>query len=328
MEIKPINIDNEITQCISFYINLPKKNKDVVDNRQALSDIHIVAGTDDWFFQIAGKWKKLRLSKKLQLESMKDFCLEVYGNNYENEIEDQILKRTINIENARLRCHAFLCNEGKLALSLRKLPDKPMLFNETGLPVKLKLVLEQQGLILVTGQTGSGKTTSIGAIVEYLNEQHHWHILTIEDPVEVLYTPKKSFFTQRDVGIDVSSFVQGIQEAMRMTPNVIVIGEIRDERSVEAALMAASTGHLVIASIHALSVPSVIIKMGQKMGKINDSLSSLESVLLAIVHQKLVPNIDNTGRVLATELLINDKGQYKNKFKSIDMIEKDRERFH
>jgi twitching motility protein PilT len=173
-----------------------------------------------------------------------------------------------------------------------------------GLPAELlaSWVSRPSGLVLVTGPTGGGKSTTLAACLEWLNQNYHRHIVTIEDPIEYLFTPARCLFTQREVGADTPTFAEGLRRSLRQSPNVILLGEIRDGPSAITALQAAETGHLVLATLHSSSVLDALERLthlfdaGQREG----ILQLLSQQLTGILCQKLIPALPE-GRVLAVE---------------------------
>lgn len=233
---------------------------------------------------------------------------------WENTISERALNRPLDLSEWRLRVNAYLAYGGnKLMMSIRKMPTRPLGFNEIGLPASVRLMLDSpRGLILIAGATGSGKSTSMAAMADVINETRSAHIVTIEDPIEYMFERKKAIFSQREVGVDVGSFFEGVRDAMRQRPDVIVIGEIRDKDTAETALLAAESGHLVIGTIHANTAPGAVQKLlaffnsQEREAKVQ----SLASTLIGVIAQILLPAEDKSGFVLASELLFNHKQQF------------------
>ena len=207
----------------------------------------------------------------------------------------------------RFRVNIFL-QRGTLGIVLRVIPVGVLSFEELHLPKVLeKIAMENRGLILCTGTTGSGKSTTLAALVEYLNNHRSCHVITIEDPIEFLLRDKKSIINQRELGVDTGTFVGALKVALRQDPDVILVGEMRDFETIETALMAAETGHLVLSTLHTLDAAETINRIvgvfppfQQKQIRIQ-----LSSVLRAVISQRLVPRADGKGRVPAAEILIN-----------------------
>ncbi|MEO7803260.1 MAG: PilT/PilU family type 4a pilus ATPase [Actinomycetota bacterium] len=206
----------------------------------------------------------------------------------------------------RFRCNVFR-QRGSVGIAVRRvLPGSPS-FDSLGLPASVAKVTEQvRGLILVTGMTGSGKTTTTGAMINHINSTRSVHIITIEDPIEILHPDRMSIVNQREIGIDTADFSQALRRAMRQDPDVIFIGEMRDEETVHAALSAAETGHLVISTLHTIDVAETVNRVieffpphQQKQVRI-----SLAGALKGIVSQRLLLSKDGQGQVPAVEVCV------------------------
>lgn len=207
---------------------------------------------------------------------------------------------------ARFRINAFR-QQGKIGAVLRSIPTTVRTVDELKLPPVLKkLAGEQRGLVLVTGATGSGKSTTLAAMIEEINRSEPCHILTIEDPVEFLFTDSKSIVNQREVGVDAPNFHSALRSALRQDPDVILIGELRDLETVEIALSAAETGHLVLGTLHTVDAHETINRV---VGFFEPHAQAqvrllLGSVLRGVVSQRLVPGARG-GRVAALEVMVN-----------------------
>ncbi len=207
---------------------------------------------------------------------------------------------------ARFRVSIFK-QRGYVGLVLRLIPRKIMSFEELGLPVSLKEVITQpRGLILITGPTGSGKTTSLATMLDWLNETHDHHIITIEDPIEYYHFHKKSIITQREVGVDVPSFAEALRRALRQDPDVILVGEMRDLETIEAAVTAAETGHLVFGTLHTTGAVRTIDRIVDAFptNQQEQIRTQLAGNLKSVISQTLVPRKSGFGRVAAYEIMI------------------------
>jgi len=206
----------------------------------------------------------------------------------------------------RFRVNVFLC-QGDVRIVLRHIPDLIPAFEELHLPKVLeRLSMERRGMILVTGITGSGKTTTLAAMVDFMNRTRNEHIVTIEDPVEFMHEDKKCVISQREVGQDSTSFAQALRAALRQDPDVILVGEMRDAETMEVALHAAETGHLVLSTVHTLNAAETINRIisifpPHQEDQIRGQLSG---VLEGIISQRLVVRGDGKGRVPAVEVLV------------------------
>ncbi|HUL73554.1 MAG TPA: type IV pilus twitching motility protein PilT [Vicinamibacterales bacterium] len=206
------------------------------------------------------------------------------------------------------RCRASVFRQrGTVAVSMRLIPDKIPSLESLGLPPSvIELAKETRGLVLVTGVTGSGKSTTLAAIIDLINRTRPEHILTIEDPIEFVHADARAVVTQREIGFDTPSYPSGLRSALRQDPDVILIGEMRDPETIETALVAAETGHLVFSTLHTLDAPETVNRIiaafpPHQQGQIRQQLTR---VLKAAVSQRLLPRADGQGRALAAEVLI------------------------
>jgi twitching motility protein PilT len=205
----------------------------------------------------------------------------------------------------RMRVNAFQ-ERGAFAIACRLVPEFAGSFEDLNLPpVVADIADEERGLIVVTGTTGSGKSTTLGAIIDWINEHKAKHIVTIEDPVEFVHRDKQSTIAQREIGRDTPSFNEALRYVLRQDPDVILIGEMRDEETVRAALTAAQTGHLVLSTLHTLDGPETVNRIIDFFEPHMQSQvrSMLAGTLRAVVSQRLVPTAERHGRVPACEIL-------------------------
>jgi twitching motility protein PilT len=240
--------------------------------------------------------------------------MEQLDTNWESKIVHAEVNRPFVINERRLRVNAYLANAGeKRMLSIRKIPTKTPDILSSGLPSGLRIILDHpSGLVLISGPTGSGKTTSMAAMVDSINSMRPAHVITIEDPIEYKFERKKAVFSQREVGSDCDSFLDGVRASMRQRPDVIVIGEIRDRETAEQALIAGESGHLVIGTLHASSGVGTINKMLSffKDNEREGRLQSLATCLLAVINQTLIPKKGGDGYALAVDFMANHKREY------------------
>ena len=207
----------------------------------------------------------------------------------------------------RFRANVFQ-QRGTVGIVLRVIPFGIRTIDELGLPPVLKQICgEERGLILVTGTTGSGKSTTLAAMIDYVNATRSAHIMTIEDPIEYLHRDYQSIVNQREVSVDTTSFAKALRSALRQDPDVILVGEMRDYETVETALNAAETGHLVFSTLHTLDATETVNRIiavfpphQQKQVRIQ-----LASVLKGVVSQRLLPTADGNGRAPAVEVMIS-----------------------
>ena len=207
----------------------------------------------------------------------------------------------------RFRVNIFH-QKGHLGYVLRHVESNVPSFEELNLPgvVLTKLASANRGLILVTGQSGSGKSTTLAAMINYINENFNKHIVTIEDPVEFIFRDRKSIVNQREIGIDTPSFLLALKMAVRQSPDVILIGEMRDKETMEAALAAAETGHLVLSTLHTVNATQSVERIIHYFPPHQHELIRLQLslVLAGVVSQRLIPRKSESGRVPAVELMI------------------------
>ena len=206
----------------------------------------------------------------------------------------------------RFRVNASM-QRGSIALAIRCLPVRVPSFDELGLPDICKsLILKRKGLVLVTGPTSSGKSTTQAAMIDYLNERENRKIVTVEDPIEYLYSNKKSFIVQRDLGDDTLSFAAAMKHVLRQNADVILVGEMRDVATTAAAINAAETGHLVLATAHTQGAADVIDRLISDFppSQHEQVRVQLAITLEAVLSQILVPRVDGKGRVAAFEILL------------------------
>jgi twitching motility protein PilT len=225
---------------------------------------------------------------------------EKFKNNFEIDI-------AYNVPNlGRFRCNIFQ-QRGTVGLVLRVIPAKILSIKDLLLPPVLeKICQEQRGLVLCTGTTGSGKSTTLAAMIDHINAMRNEHIMTVEDPIEFLHRDKKSLVNQREVDVDTKGFSVALRSALRQDPDVILVGEMRDYETIETALTAAETGHLVFSTLHTLDATETINRIiavfpphQQKQIRLQ-----LGAVLKSVISLRLMPRADGLGRVPAAEILI------------------------
>ena len=209
---------------------------------------------------------------------------------------------------ARFRVSVFK-EKGRFGLVLRQIPSKMLTLEQIGGPPSLReLLYKPRGLVLVTGPTGSGKTTTLASMINIINEERDdAHIITVEDPIEYYHTHKKALITQREINVDVPNFAEALRRALRQDPDVVLVGEMRDLETIDAAITAAETGHLVFGTLHTTGAAKTIDRLTnafptqqQEMVRIQ-----LSTVLQAVISQLLIPRIDKPGRVAAFEIIVN-----------------------
>jgi twitching motility protein PilT len=206
---------------------------------------------------------------------------------------------------ARFRCNAFR-QRGSVSVVVRAIPVSIKSISELSLPPVIReLAEEERGIVLLTGTTGSGKSTTLAAMIDHINSTRRRHIVTVEDPLEFLHEDKKSIINQREVGMDTGSFKRALRRVLRQDPDVILIGEMRDEETVHTALSAAETGHLVFSTVHTVDAAETVNRLIDFFPPHmhNQVRAMIASTLKGAVSQRLVPTIDGSGRIACCEVL-------------------------
>src|SRR3990172_5307832 len=279
----------------------------VASERKA-SDLHLKVGSHP-VIRMAGELVPLVEMKRLMQEDTIAMAFSIMSNRQKQKFKDNL---EIDIAYSvpglgRFRANVFQ-QRGTVGLVLRVIPVKILTIRELGLPLVLeKISQETRGLILCTGTTGSGKSTSLAGIIDYINSHRCEHVMTIEDPIEFLHRDKKSIVNQREVEVDTKSFAGALRSALRQDPDVILVGEMRDYETIETAITAAETGHLVLSTLHTLDATETVNRIiavfpphQQKQIRLQ-----LAGVLKAVVSLRLLPRADNQGRVPASEVLVS-----------------------
>ena len=272
------------------------------------SDLHLKVGSHP-VLRISGELLPLVDLKRLMQEDTIAMAFSIMSNRQKQKFKDHL---EIDIAYSvpglgRFRCNIFQ-QRGTVGLVLRVIPVKILTVRELNLPFVLeKIAMEQRGLVLCTGTTGSGKSTTLAALIDFINAHRKAHIITIEDPIEFLHRDKKSLINQREVEVDTRSFSGALRSALREDPDVILVGEMRDYETMETAITAAETGHLVLSTLHTLDATETINRIisvfpphQQKQIRLQ-----LAGVLKAVVSLRLMPKADGVGRVPATEVLVS-----------------------
>jgi twitching motility protein PilT len=206
----------------------------------------------------------------------------------------------------RFRCNVFV-QRGAIGIVFRLIPMKIPSIEELKLPeVTNKVALYERGLVLVTGTTGSGKSTTLAAMIDLINTRRNVNIVTIEDPIEYLHRDKRSIVNQREVGTDTRNFAVALRASLRQDPDVILVGEMRDMETIETAMMAAETGHLVMSTLHTIDATETVNRIIATFPphQHNQIRTQLSSIINGIISQRLVPQSDGKGRIAAVEVLL------------------------
>ena len=273
------------------------------------SDLHLKVGTFP-MMRIGGHLQPVSVDKRLDHEDVVAMSAAIMSTQ-----QRQKFKETQEVDLAysvpglgRFRCNIFQ-QRGTVGLVLRVIPMQIRTIDELELPPVLKRVAdEERGLVLVTGTTGSGKSTTLAAMIDHINKTRAVHIMTVEDPIEFLHRDNKSMVNQREVAVDTRSFAHALRSALRQDPDVILVGEMRDFETIETALLAAETGHLVFSTLHTLDATETINRIiavfpphQQKQVRLQ-----LAAVLKGVISQRLIPRADGRGgRAPAVEVLIS-----------------------
>jgi twitching motility protein PilT len=271
------------------------------------SDLHLVVSRPP-ILRINGLLQPIPDMSSLSEKDIEDIFSQIAEeperNRFRNEME---LDFSYSIENIlRVRCSADRQRK-TLSLALRLMPWTIPSFEELHLPDVCKyLVTRPRGMVVISGPTGSGKTTTLAAMIEYLNNRESYRIVTVEDPVELVYFDKKCTITQRQIGTDTRGFADALKHVLRHDPNVILVGEMRDQETATAALNLAETGHLILTTGHAPSAAQTIDRIVDLFPSSERYLAQtrLASLLIGVLCQTLVPGISNGGRVPAVEVML------------------------
>ncbi len=292
-----------MTQEEGLRINLHQLLRAMIE--KGASDMHITTGSPP-LLRIDGAIVPLKLPPLSPVET-KQLCYSVLTEDQKIHFEkNKELDLSFGVKNlSRFRANIFL-QRGAVSGAFRSIPFKILSFEELGLPpVVSELAAKPRGLILVTGPTGSGKSTTLASIIDKINSETRQHIITIEDPIEYLHPHKRCIVNQREVGADTAKFKDALKYVLRQDPDVVLVGEMRDLETIEAALTIAETGHLVFATLHTNSAIQSINRIIDVFPPHQQSQvrAQLSFVLEGVVSQLLLPRAGNAGRVLALEVM-------------------------
>ena len=272
------------------------------------SDVHLKVGLPP-VFRIKGELRTVRDVPPLSPEAVQVFALSMMS-----EHQRELFESTWDVDLAyaapgggRYRVNVFQ-QRGHIGLAMRVVPPEVPAFDKLNLPKPvLDLTENERGLILITGITGAGKSTTLAALVDAINARRACHIVTIEDPIEFVFRDRRSVVNQREIGFDTLSFARALRAALRQDPDVIMVGEIRDVETMEIALQAAETGHLVLSTLHTADAVDTINRVVSMFPPHQQQQARIQMghVLSGIVSQRLLPRADGAGMLPAVEILIN-----------------------
>ena len=271
------------------------------------SDLHLKVGSLP-MCRVHGHLTPVTDEKKLDHEDLVEMAASIMSTAQRQKFKDsQEVDLAYGVPGlGRFRCNVFQ-QRGTIGVVLRVIPVTVKSLEELGLPAVLKTIAaEERGLVLVTGTTGSGKSTTLAAMIDYINSIRTAHVITIEDPIEYLHRDNKCIINQREIGVDTRSFAFALRSALRQDPDVILVGEMRDMETIETAMHAAETGHLVFSTLHTLDATETINRIISVFPPHQQKQVRLQmaSVLRASVAQRLIPRADGKGRAPGVEVLI------------------------
>jgi len=274
---------------------------------QGASDLHIKVGSYP-MMRLRGALIPVTEEKRLDHEDVVEMSASVMSKIHAEKFRDaNEVDLAYGVPGlGRFRVNVFQ-QRGTVGMVLRVIPTTIKSIDELGLPPVLKAIAsEERGLVLVTGTTGSGKSTTLAAMIDYINKTRKSHVMTVEDPIEFLHRDQQSIVNQREVAVDTRSFAFALRSALRQDPDVILVGEMRDYETIETALLAAETGHLVFSTLHTLDATETINRIiavfqphQQKQVRLQ-----LASVLKGVISQRLMPSADGKSRVPAVEVMV------------------------
>jgi twitching motility protein PilT len=278
-----------------------------IATRKGASDLHIKVGAYP-MMRVSGALVPLNEDHRLSNEETQAMGAAIMSPAHMEKFKEaQEIDLAYSVGGlGRFRCNVFQ-QRGSMGVVLRVIPTKILTIDDLLLPPVLrKIADEERGLVLVTGTTGSGKSTTLAAMIDHINSSRCAHVMTVEDPIEFLHRDGRSIVNQREVAVDTRSFSQALRSALRQDPDVILVGEMRDFETIETALLAAETGHLVFSTLHTLDATETINRIiavfpphQQKQVRLQ-----LAAVLRAVISQRLIPRADHAGRVPAVEVLV------------------------
>jgi len=272
------------------------------------SDIHLKPGLPP-MFRVDGALVPLKNGERLVPEELQKIAFSIMTPNQKSRFDET---REVDLAYGiaglgRFRVNVFQ-QRGSVGIVFRVIPFGVKTIESLHLPKVIEnIAMEHRGLVLVTGTTGSGKSTTLAAMIDYINSNRTCHIMTIEDPIEFLIRDRRSIVNQREIGVDTQSFASALRAALRQDPDVILVGEMRDFETIETALTAAETGHLVMSTLHTLDATETINRIISVFPPYQQKQVRLQlaAILKTVISQRLVPRADGKGRVPALEVLMS-----------------------
>jgi twitching motility protein PilT len=285
-------------------VNLHQLLKAMIE--KGASDLHITTGTPPQL-RIDGDLVPLKVPPLTPVDT-KQLCYSILTDAQKHKFEEESeLDLSFGVKSlARFRANIFM-QRGAVAAAFRTIPFKILTFQELGLPPVInEIAARPRGLVLCTGPTGSGKSTTLASIIDKINTEQHSHILTIEDPIEYLHPHKSCIVNQREVGADTDNFKKALKYVLRQDPDVVLIGEMRDLETIEAALVIAETGHLAFGTLHTNGCVQTINRIIDVFPPYQQPQirAVLSFVVEGVLSQQLIPKMTGSGRVLALEIMI------------------------
>lgn len=271
------------------------------------SDVHLKAGLPP-MFRIKGELRTVRDVPALTREVIASFAVHMLSDKQRAEFEEKL---DIDMaygtpDGVRYRVNMFQ-QRGSVGMVMRLIPPEVPPFEQLNLPASVLALTEHgRGVVLITGATGSGKSTTLAAMIDYINQQNAYHIVTVEDPIEYTFRDKRSVINQREVGFDTMSFARALRAALRQDPDVILVGEMRDQETAQIAITAAETGHLVLSTLHTVDATETVnrlVSMYPPHQQMQARLA-LGATLKGVVSQRLLPRADGQGMVPALEIMV------------------------
>jgi twitching motility protein PilT len=278
-----------------------------IAKEQNATDLHLCAGSPP-LLRVNGALSEISGAARILPEAIAEITQAVLKPRHRARLDDElVLDFSFSLPGmGRYRANIY-SQRGTYALAIRMLPFEIPVLRNLGLPASIsEFTKKTKGLFLITGATGSGKSTTLAALINEINEHNRFHIITIEDPIEYLHRHKQSLVTQREIGEDADTFSHALRSALRQDPDVVMVGEMRDRETISIAMTAAETGHLVFSTLHTIGAAKSIDRIIDAFGidQHQQVRSQLATVLEGVISQQLLPGINGTGLVTASEIML------------------------